>query len=110
MRTDIHFLTDPSLITHYSSLYFYGATEGIRTPDLMITNQLLYQLSYGGATEKDNSNPSDLSKLNNIKELLYYGQGEKNKDKPGNGNFTSKNLFFLYSLMSYLVNHDPSRD
>ncbi len=25
-----------------------GATEGIRTPDLMITNQLLYQLSYGG--------------------------------------------------------------
>lgn len=25
-----------------------GAGEGIRTPDLMITNQLLYQLSYTG--------------------------------------------------------------
>jgi hypothetical protein len=25
-----------------------GATEGTRTPDLLITNQLLYQLSYGG--------------------------------------------------------------
>jgi hypothetical protein len=26
----------------------YGATGGIRTHDLLITNQLLYQLSYGG--------------------------------------------------------------
>ncbi len=26
-----------------------GATEGTRTPDRLITNQLLYQLSYGGA-------------------------------------------------------------
>jgi hypothetical protein len=25
---------------------FYGAGEGIRTPDRLITNQLLYQLSY----------------------------------------------------------------
>ena len=25
-----------------------GARKGIRTPDLMITNQLLYQLSYAG--------------------------------------------------------------
>ena len=25
-----------------------GAPEGIRTPDLLITNQLLYQLSYRG--------------------------------------------------------------
>ena len=25
-----------------------GATEGTRTPDRLITNQLLYQLSYGG--------------------------------------------------------------
>jgi hypothetical protein len=27
-----------------------GATEGTRTPDRLITNQLLYQLSYGGRT------------------------------------------------------------
>ena len=27
---------------------FYGAARGTRTPDLLITNQLLYQLSYGG--------------------------------------------------------------
>ncbi len=27
-----------------------GATGGIRTHDLLITNQLLYQLSYGGET------------------------------------------------------------
>ena len=26
--------------------YIYGAGEGTRTPDLLITNQLLYQLSY----------------------------------------------------------------
>ncbi len=26
----------------------YGADEGSRTPDLLITNQLLYQLSYVG--------------------------------------------------------------
>ena len=37
------------LISYFSPfIYIYGATEGIRTPDLMITNQLLYQLSYGG--------------------------------------------------------------
>ena len=29
-------------------LNFVGAGEGTRTPDLMITNQLLYQLSYTG--------------------------------------------------------------
>lgn len=27
--------------------FFYGAPEGIRTPDLLITNQLRYQLRYG---------------------------------------------------------------
>ena len=30
-----------------------GATEGNRTPDRLITNQLLYQLSYGGRTIKN---------------------------------------------------------
>ncbi len=28
----------------------YGASEGTRTPGLLITNQLLYQLSYAGLT------------------------------------------------------------
>ena len=28
-------------------LIYFGATDGIRTCDLLITNQLLYQLSYG---------------------------------------------------------------
>lgn len=27
-------------------IYFFGADEANRTPDLLITNQLLYQLSY----------------------------------------------------------------
>ena len=31
------------------NLLFYGAGERSRTPDLLITNQLLYQLSYTGA-------------------------------------------------------------
>ena len=31
------------------SKVFGGATDGIRTHDLTITNRLLYQLSYGGA-------------------------------------------------------------
>gem|GEM_PF-943832 len=30
------------------TLVFTGADVGIRTPDLLITNQLLYQLSYIG--------------------------------------------------------------
>ncbi len=29
-------------------MYHYGAREGSRTPDQLITNQLLYQLSYSG--------------------------------------------------------------
>ena len=32
----------------YTSIY--GANEGTRTPDLLITNRLLYQLSYIGAS------------------------------------------------------------
>jgi hypothetical protein len=28
--------------------FFIGAGRGTRTPDLLITNQLLYQLSYAG--------------------------------------------------------------
>jgi hypothetical protein len=30
----------------------FGAGEGIRTPDLLITNQLLYQLSYASQTKR----------------------------------------------------------
>ena len=29
-------------------IFIYGAGEGIRTSDLLITSQLLYQLSYTG--------------------------------------------------------------
>ena len=30
----------------------FGANEGNRTPDLLITNELLYQLSYTGLVKK----------------------------------------------------------
>ena len=39
-------LREKILVTHY----IYGATERSRTADLLITNQLLYQLSYGGVS------------------------------------------------------------
>ncbi len=32
----------------------YRATDGTRTHDLLITSELLYQLSYGGLKEKAN--------------------------------------------------------
>ena len=32
-------------------LFAYGAPTTTRTPDLLITNQLLYQLSYKGETD-----------------------------------------------------------
>ena len=48
--------TPPSLVTQHNSTtsqYFRdGANEEIRTPDLLITNQLLYQLSYVGFATK----------------------------------------------------------
>ena len=34
---------------------FVGAARGTRTPDPLITNQVLYQLSYGGAGERGDS-------------------------------------------------------
>ncbi len=34
------------------TLVFYGAGEKSRTPDLRITNALLYQLSYTGASPR----------------------------------------------------------
>ena len=37
-----------NLIMEPQSLILYGADRGTRTPDLLITNQLLYQLSYAG--------------------------------------------------------------
>ena len=41
----------PSFAAESQSLCVnYGATGGTRTPDRLITNQLLYQLSYGGET------------------------------------------------------------
>ena len=38
---------DTSSFLNYQ-IYFFGATSRIRTNDRLITNQLLYQLSYGG--------------------------------------------------------------
>ena len=35
----------------------YGAEDGTRTRDLLITNQLLYQLSYFGANEAEDAIP-----------------------------------------------------
>ena len=35
-------------IQYHPAITLYRAGEGIRTPDLLITNQLLYQLSYTG--------------------------------------------------------------
>jgi hypothetical protein len=37
----------------------FGANEGNRTPDLLITNELLYQLSYIGLVKKIISELSD---------------------------------------------------
>ena len=31
---------------HFTKILFSGAGEGIRTPDPLITNQMLYRLSY----------------------------------------------------------------
>ena len=41
----------PHLATLVTAL-FLRAEEGSRTPDLLITNQLLYQLSYFGIKDK----------------------------------------------------------
>ena len=41
----------------------YGADEGTRTPDLLITNRLLYQLSHIGKTEVVRFIPS-LTRMN----------------------------------------------
>ena len=37
---------------HWRALEFIGAGEKSRTPDLRITNALLYQLSYTGAEKR----------------------------------------------------------
>ena len=51
MKQQIYSL--PPLATWVSPLFrSYGANGRIRTPDLLITNQLLYQLSYIGVYNK----------------------------------------------------------
>ncbi len=42
------FCPDPDSVRMREMAYIYGAGEVTRTPDLLITNQLLYQLSYSG--------------------------------------------------------------
>lgn len=52
MRQQIYSL--PPLATWVSPLgQLHGANGRIRTPDLLITNQLLYQLSYIGIYSKE---------------------------------------------------------
>ena len=41
-----------SLLCLYEASLRIGAGEGIRTPDLLITNQLLYRLSYASQTKE----------------------------------------------------------
>ena len=36
-------------VMNFGKVANFGAGEVIRTPDLLITNQLLYRLSYSGA-------------------------------------------------------------
>ncbi len=50
MKQQIYSL--PPLATWVSPLSVHGANGRIRTPDLLITNQLLYQLSYIGVYSK----------------------------------------------------------
>ena len=40
----------PHRMDEPKTVFKYGASEGTRTPGLLITNQLLYQLSYAGLT------------------------------------------------------------
>jgi hypothetical protein len=47
-RTDLQSVAVGHLAISPTIPYWYGAEEGTRTPDQLITNQLLYQLSYFG--------------------------------------------------------------
>jgi len=44
----LHIKTAPN-----GTVFIYGAGERIRTTDLLITNQLLYQLSYASTQAKE---------------------------------------------------------
>jgi hypothetical protein len=50
MRPTVVVTVYPLLITVKSKPGYSGALEKIRTPDILITNQALYQLSYKGNT------------------------------------------------------------
>jgi len=50
MRPTVVVTVYPLLITAKSKPGYSGAPEKIRTPDILITNQALYQLSYKGNT------------------------------------------------------------
>ena len=54
-------------------LFAYGAPTKIRTPDLLITNQLLYQLSYKGKNGGDmRDRTADLLNANQTLSQLSY--------------------------------------
>ncbi len=67
-----------------SVLHFYGAAEGTRTPDPIITNDVLYQLSYSGPLLRPYSIASKTAKG------LFWG-------------FLSVNLFNDLSVCNFTI-------
>ena len=61
--------------------YFYGATGGTRTPDLLITNQLLYQLSHGSVNVHFNTTFS----LRQLRGVRFSGEGRSWSIPPAAG-------------------------
>ncbi len=56
-------------------VFFIEADDGIQTRDLMITNQLLYQLSYIGVIYRfvpANKNPTKIIKTLQVSEINFY--------------------------------------
>ena len=63
----------------------HGATEGNRTPDPLITNQMLCQLSYGGAYQKNITEPG-LCRHSSVSELCYRLAKKGNSNPMGSRN------------------------
>ena len=49
---------EPNALPNCATPRKNGANEGTRTPDLLITNQLLYRLSYVGSWQKTKIAPT----------------------------------------------------
>ncbi len=57
--------------------HYFGAGGRIRTPDLLITNQLLYQLSYTSIRPAEEIIPRFQCFVNNIISEMCKNEGEK---------------------------------